>query len=39
MPKASKNQNLERVDRDQTDERLAHAAVAPILATEKKGHQ
>jgi hypothetical protein len=39
MLKASKNQNPGGVGRDQTEERLAHAVIAPILATHKKGHQ
>jgi hypothetical protein len=39
MPNASKNQNPERIDCDQTDENLAHAIIVPILATAEKGLQ
>ncbi len=37
MPNASKNQNPERIDCDQTDENLAHASMVLILATAEKG--
>jgi len=39
MPNASKNQNPERIDCDQTDEILAHAIYVLILATAEKGLQ